>query len=519
MSSELTTRLRLKNDFEFYARHALKVKPKRGALLPLVLNRAQRHVHEQIEKQLVAQGFVRALVLKGRQQGVSTYVEARGYWKVTHSKGMSAFILTHEQRATDSIFKMVARYHNNCPDEIRPETGKSSAKELYFGKLDSGYGVGTAGTKDVGRGGTLNFFHGSEVSSWQNAAEHASGIMQSIPDTDTDTDGLKSEVILESTAKGVGNFFHVQWKEAEAGNSDYIAIFVPWFWQDEYRRKVPDDFSLTDEEIELKRQYKLDDRQMVWRRAKIIELSADGVNGERMFRQEYPMNAAEAFQTSGIDSLITPEMVLRARKNDIGEAYGAVIAGVDPSHGGDRFSLVCRQGRRLHSEESHVKDAVDTLQKRVAKCVNYMKEHRPDMMFIDQGFGADIVDYMRYNLGYENVKAIAFGSTPHDERRFKNKRAEMFGRMADWLNDENNPASIPDSDELQADLCACPYKVDLDNKITILPKEKIKSDFGFSPDLADAAALTFAETVDFDHEDYDDYEDEHNAGRNEDTGY
>ena len=95
----------------------------------------------------------------------------------------------------------------------------------------------------------------------------------------------------------------------------------------------------------------------------------------------------------------------------------------------------------------------------------------------------------------------------------------MFGRLADWLNDEHNPASIPDSDELQADLCACPYKVDLDNKITILPKEKIKSDFGFSPDLADAAALTFAETVDFDHEDFDDYEDEHNAGRNEDTGY
>ena len=113
---------------------------------------------------------------------------------------------------------------------MKPSTGASSAKELYFDGLDSGYKVGTAGNKSVGRGTTIQYFHGSEVAFWPHASEHAKGILQAVPDA------RDTEIILESTGNGIGNYFHQQWQLAERGESEYQAIFVPWYWQTEYTK-------------------------------------------------------------------------------------------------------------------------------------------------------------------------------------------------------------------------------------------------------------------------------------------
>jgi hypothetical protein len=67
--------------------------------------------------------------------------------------------------------------------------------------------------------------------------------------------------------------------------------------------------------------------------------------------------------------------------------------------------------------------------------------------------------------------------------------------MADWLVDETMPADIPDSDEMQADLCASPYDRDSNDRRVLWAKDKIKSKYGFSPDYGDAGALTFSEPV------------------------
>lgn len=157
---EAVLRTRLKDDFEFYAKKCLHVRDKAGKISALALNKSQLFLHNKLEEQLERTGMIRALVLKGRQQGVSTYTEGRFYWKVTHRRGVRAFILTHEDAATQNLFEMASRYHSNCPHIVRPETGTSNAKELTFGKLDSGYKLGTAGTKAVGRSSTTQYFHG-----------------------------------------------------------------------------------------------------------------------------------------------------------------------------------------------------------------------------------------------------------------------------------------------------------------------------------------------------------------------
>src|SRR6476620_10219740 len=90
-------------DLEHYAENCLWIRPKDPRLgnQRLTLNKAQLYLHERLEEQKRKTGKVRALVLKGRQQGISTYIGARFYHRVTHSKGSRGYMLTHEQDATD----------------------------------------------------------------------------------------------------------------------------------------------------------------------------------------------------------------------------------------------------------------------------------------------------------------------------------------------------------------------------------------------------------------------------------
>tara|TARA_R110000868_G_scaffold125265_1_gene330994 strand:- start:4455 stop:5996 length:1542 start_codon:yes stop_codon:yes gene_type:complete len=491
---ELQKRKRLKNDFPFYARNCLFIRTKNAGTQSFLLNKAQLYIHDKLEEQRKKTGKIRAIILKGRQQGASTYIEGRFMWRTTHEKGVRAYILTHEDDASQNIFSMAKRYYEHLPSFVKPATSAANAKELIFNVLDSGYQIGTAGNKSVGRSQTNQFFHGSEVAFWPNAAEHAKGILQTIPDADN------TEVIYESTANGVGNFFHQQWKMAERGEGEFQAIFVPWFWQEEYSKQVPDDFRLTDLEQKIVDAYQISQEQMYWRRLKIVELSADGTNGDKSFKQEYPMNAAEAFQLSGDNGLITPDDVVKARKATV-NGNGPLIVGVDPSRGGDRFSIIKRQGRKAYDKESYIGDQVDKLGKAVSKCVKVLDTvcpiagKKPDMMFIDAGGGSDIADRLD-ELGYgDRVKAIYFGSSPIKADSYINKRGEMWGEMNLWLKDENLDVDIPDDDDLQADLCASPYDRDSHDRIVLWKKEKIKKVYGFSPDEGDALALTFAEPV------------------------
>jgi len=388
---------------------------------------------------------------------------------------------------------MAQRYHENNNSLVKPSTGAANAKELYFDKLDSGYRVGTAKTKGTGRSSTIQFFHGSEVAFWQHAQEHAKGIMQAIPNAPG------TEAIRESTANGVGNYLHQQWKKAERGEGEYINIFIPWYWQDEYKTPVKE-FVRTSEEEKLVEYYGLDNEQLEWRRQKIVDLSINGADGEAAFKQEYPCNSAEAFQLTGRIGLITPANAMKARKAKA-NGNGPLIVGVDPSRGGDRFSIIKRQGRKAYDVASYAGDTVDKLGKQVAICKKILDTvcpiagKVPDMMFVDAGGGADLVDRLEELEYEERVKAISFGATPLDIDKYTNRRNEMWGEMASWISDENITVEVPDEDSIQADLCASLYRRDSQDRVVLLSKDKIKSELGYSPDEGDALALTFAEPV------------------------
>ncbi len=484
ISEQAAAIARFRRRFETFGEVCLRLLPKAGGKpVPMIMNRAQRHVHEVLETQLRETGKVRALILKGRQQGISTYVAARFYKRASTEFGRQVFVVAHEAAATSNLFKMAKRYHEHNP--LAPSTAASNAKELIFDKLDSGYSLATAGTKDAGRSKTAHLLHASEFAFWSNAATHLAGLGNIVPPGDG------SEIIIESTGNGIGNPFHELWQQAEAGEGEYIAIFVPWMWQDEYRAPVPDGFVLTPEEAEYARIYGCDMQQMAWRRLKIASYPS-GFGW--LFDQEFPAAPALAFQSPTAAPIISPLLVSRAQASTYRDKYGPLIIGVDPSEGvgRDRTAIVFRRGRLVPRVEAH--DRMSLMQC-AGLIAQYYREHKPDAIFIDRGAGAGIIDRLR-ELQIPCV-GVGFGEAATDPDLYVNKRVEMWWALREWLEDE--PCRLPKDAELAADLSAPGFPrgqmLNSQGRRQLESKEDMAKRGIRSPDLGDALALTFAYPV------------------------
>lgn len=469
-----------KSNLPDFCAQALTIQTKAGTLVPFQLNRAQLYLHNRLEEQLATTGMVRAVVVKGRQQGVSTYAQARFYWRTSLARGKRAYILTHRSDATDNLFAIAERFYNNSP--IRPKLGACNAKQLHFPGIDSGYQVATAGAAGTGRSGTAQLFHGSEVAYWPFADTHLAGIGQviaRIPGT---------EIVLESTGNGLANVFHSLWVAAESGQSDYIPVFIPWFWEDGYRiAPVPEGFELDEAERDYAAAYNLDLEQMAWRRSKI---ASDFRGDANRFAAEYPATPAEAFQGVGVEAWIPPALVVGARGRQIPPQETGLVVGVDPARfGADETAIARRRGRKSYPIEGIQKKDTMAI---AGRCVIVIREEKPLRMFIDVGgLGAGIYDRL-VELGYGDVvTAINFGGTPNRPERYYNRRAEMWGEMKEWLPLGN----LPQDDKLCGELSGPSYRYDSEGRLKLESKEDMLKRGVPSPNRADALGLTFAMPV------------------------
>lgn len=464
-------------NFEFFSKKSLKIRDKGGEEKLLIINKAQKLMHEKLESQRSKTGRVRALVLKGRQQGISTAVQARFVWRLIHSRGLKAYILTHLSESTKALFNMTKRYIDGLP-LYHPTLGNSNANELIFKDIDAGYKVGTAGSQGVGRGETVQLFHGSEVAYWPNADEHVSGILQAVPERDN------TEIILESTANGTGNFFHNMCVEAQDNKNGFELIFIPWTLQTEYSLYGKLE-SIDDEERELVGRYNLTNGQLLWRRHKIGQLG-----DVRRFRQEYPMNVNDAFIGDTERSFITYIEIGKANRPSnpiVSDKEAPIIIGIDPARGGDDSAYAVRVGRILESCNVFPK-RLDSMEL-VGDISRLINKYNPDRVYIDiGGLGAPIYDRLR-ERGYHSVRGINFGQRADDPETYSNKRAEMYDRIKRWLN--NPPCQLPDNEELIRELTMIEEATNSSGKLQLCPKKDLVK----SPNLADAFALTFSDII------------------------
>lgn len=295
--------------FADYCAEALKIVTKQGQMRPLVLNFAQQHCQDVVARQLAETGRVRVIILKARQEGISTWVAARVFRRITMRRHQNALVVADQNKRGATLFGIYDRFRLKLPADLLPRIRYTNkGQQLWFdtptgGGLGSKLNVGTAKDVNTGRSDAIQILHASEFAFWENAEDVWIGLAQSIPD-------VGSEVYIESTANGVGNLFHSMWKDAETGDSEYIAIFLPWWVHEEYRLALgPDAEAELRADLSLWEQRALVDglewegskhpltiEQIAWRRRKI---RTDFRGDERGFRQEYPATAREAFLTSG----------------------------------------------------------------------------------------------------------------------------------------------------------------------------------------------------------------------------
>jgi hypothetical protein len=382
---ERTLFQRLRSDFAFYAPRALKIRGKAPGFIPFRLSSAQMLLHREIEKMRAEKGLVRIIVLKGRQQGISTYVQGRFFWRITHGEGLRAFILTHLDTTTDNLYGMVENFYRFCPPELKPALGASNAKEFSFKNLGSGYKVATAGNKGAGVGDTLQLFHGSELSKWPNAQSHISGALQAVPYAPG------TEVILESTSDGPTGMFYSLCTAAKMGKGAYRLVFIPWYLQTEYTLEPDPDFTMSGEEQAIAEEFGLNAGQVAWRRSKLEELGS-----LQAFNQQYPATYDDAWKVEAQNALWKRDRLDACRVAQVPELQRIVVA-VDPSGGVGKRSDECgiivaglgydKRGYVLHDATGKYSPAEWGL-----KAVALYERYKADRIIGERNFGGDMIE-------------------------------------------------------------------------------------------------------------------------------
>ena len=295
--------LELIRDPEIYIPKFLYIKTKDSKVELIQLNEPQLACLRKIKELRQANKPVRLIILKARQMGFSTVTEAEIFHDTTTKKNRNSLIVAHVDDSSSKLFGMSKLFFDMLDPRLRPMHKANNAKMLLFENptnspeekkenagLRSAIRVTTAESPEAARSSTYQNVHCSEVAFWRKPEEAMLSILQTVPNT-PDT-----MVIVESTANGVGGYFYEMWNKAMAGENDFVPLFFGWNEMSNYRLPPAPEFERSEEEQEMAELYELDDEQLMWRRWCIANNCGGDID---KFRQEYPINADEAFTTSG----------------------------------------------------------------------------------------------------------------------------------------------------------------------------------------------------------------------------
>jgi len=332
---------RLRYDTPFWAAHCAKILNKRRELVPLIPHPWQAEFDAKLEEQRAKGLPMRAIVLKARKLGFSTWVAAKFMQRVSQLPDQLAIVCAQDTDTAHEIFSIALRMYSHLPSyqelgagfNIKPdligknfsrsgnrsfiELGEKNVSLRMQGAFASSvFEIDTANSPEGKRGYTPSMIHLSEVARWKESstsgpASKMLALLNALP--------YEPETIcvLESTANGL-NFFYRRWQDAVAGQADpdtgetYVPVFVPW-WRDQgcaqqfssedARARFVETIGDTrrygepaEDEPALQELYDLTAEQLAWRR---MMIRTQHENKVELFKQENPSSAEEAFILSG----------------------------------------------------------------------------------------------------------------------------------------------------------------------------------------------------------------------------
>lgn len=247
--ADMIVYLRCKYDFCFWAAMLAYISNKNaGDVTLFILNKPQRKVVSFFEEMRLAGKPIRMILVKARQWGGSTLVQLYMAWLQTmRKKGLNSLICSHVGKSSAEIEDMFRTFMAHYPVKmLHPFGDACNEKEPKWEGVSGMQGIhripqrgckvkmGSAESPDSCRGGAYSLVHCSEVGLWKKtegkspediAQSAMSGIL------------LKpyTMIVLESTAKGVGNYFYREYKAAVEGESQFKPMFVAWWEIEQYR--------------------------------------------------------------------------------------------------------------------------------------------------------------------------------------------------------------------------------------------------------------------------------------------
>ena len=206
----------------------------------------------------------------------------------------------------------------------------------------------------------------------------------------------------------------------------------------------------------------------------------------------YRVRVLGEFPLSDDDTMIPFSVVEQAMNRDIEvDRFAPMIYGVDVARfGSDKSALAKKKGNVIIEVKKW--RGLDLMQLVGAIKSEYEAEEshdRPVSIYIDSiGLGSGVVDRLR-ELGLPAV-GINVSESPAMKGSYINLRAELWGKMKNWLEQRN--CVIPKDDDLLADLTAPRYTFNSSGKLRVESKDEMKKRGLASPDMADACILTLA---------------------------
>ncbi len=299
-------RLRFKYDFPFWAATCVVITDKLTSRdIPFVLNRPQRRLVGLLEEERRAGRPLRVIMLKARQWGGSTLVQVYFAWiQIIHRRNWNSLICAHVKDTSSVIRGMYGKLLSSYPPDYWEEEAAPEFKcfeRTTNTRVIPGRGckvtVCSSENQESTRGQDFALAHLSEVAFWKDSRLHnPTDLLRSV------ASGIASKplscIVMESTANGVGNFFHREWLRANTpGASDKRPFFVPWHEIEINRTPVVDPEALWDSldgyERELWHIHGCTLEAIKWYHDKRL-----GFPDLRSMMAEYPTTPAEAFAST-----------------------------------------------------------------------------------------------------------------------------------------------------------------------------------------------------------------------------
>ncbi len=269
------------------------------------------------------------MVLKPRQKGASTIAEGVIYHHMRRYPSLNGMLMGDVDATSDKVFEMFRRYAeldtfpwgDGLPNIMKDE---NLADDIMLGN-GSTFGKETAGSKNAGRGGTIQVGHWDETAFYQSSG----GKDPMLAALNSFADELPTSLgFATSTANGASGWFYNTWN----GKNAWHKIFAAWFeFEDSARPFAHSDererfmHELTEDERKEQALYKVTPEQLHWRRH-TIETKCEG--DANRFRQEYPSNAEECFMLSSspkFDPVSVRSLMDFAKANDKRERCNLLI--------------------------------------------------------------------------------------------------------------------------------------------------------------------------------------------------